>query len=659
MSERKGIFFSLDALFAIFILLSLVLLLSLLSFDSISEEMAMVSMHAQSGDAIDTMAKTRLGDIGSEQIARHLYSENLFELSDNNKTLLDVVGALWVTNYSQNISLASNVSRLLEPLLPPNVNWAFLIDNYTLYNTSPLGEGYFVTGVSRRLASGYRLSEPVIGFVARAFLSTIRGRQASAYVFYGGFVGQGNLTTYIRNIPSNSTISNIYAEFNLGSDAELYINGAHCSSLIKSPGDYAVDNWTLPGCTGSILPGEDNEFIIQFTDSNASKHFVGGGFIRITYDTEQMAPPVTNSMRYYFPGINGIINLYDSFYVPGNISAMSAHLHFKSDQETFLNIGNHRVMTAVGNESTQTIDIDDATLSSMLDYQNISLITVPLRMGIIANDTGDANLSNADVILITDISGSMNWRIGYDDSYPGTIRDCDDPALFNSDTQRLALAKCVDKSFINIVLNASGSRVGLVAFSTTANNYDGLTNNSAYLESRINSYSAGGGTCICCAINRAHDMLNSQSYEGRRKYIIVMTDGIAGYRCTNSGGWVIDSSPTSYSRYGLDMLGEQGQSVGSSGRIVRRSGGSWSMQTSPTSRTLYAIDLRDSTHGFAVGYRGRIIEWNGASWSIDSSPTSRTLYGISYASDSRAFAVGYRGRIIEWNGASWSIDSSP
>jgi len=658
-NTRKGIFFSLDALFALFILLSLITLLALLSFESTSQEMSMVSLHSQAGDAVDVLATTTLGDISHEPIARQLYSAQLFSREDNNKTLLDVIGTLWSTDDAQNITLASNVSQLIAPLLPENVHWAFLIGNYTLYNSSPIEDGRFVTGVSRRLASGYQLSEPVEGFVARAFLSTILGRQASSYVFFGGFVGQGNLTTYVRDIPSNSSIQNLFVELNLGSNAELYVNSNFCSTLIKSPGLYTVDNWTLTSCIDDILPGQDNEFTLFFTGSNQSVHFLGGGFIRVTYNTGQMAPPVTGTMRYYFPGIDGVINLYDSFYVPGTINAMTAHIHFLSTQEAILNMGNSRMMTANGSDSEQTIDISNAELDAILDYANISLITVPLRMGIIANDTGEGNMSNADVILITDISGSMNWRIGYGDSYPGVQRACNNPDLYDSDTQRLSLAKCVDKTFVNIVLNTSGPRIGLVAFSTNANNYDSLTNNSAYLEGRIEGYGAGGGTCICCAINRAYNILNSESYPGRSKYIIVMTDGIAGNRCTDTGGWTYDDSPTWYTRYAVEMTGTEGQSVGSSGRIVRRTAGNWQTQSSPTSRTLYGIDFQSSSQGFAVGYRGRIIEWNGASWSIDSSPTSSSLYGVSYASASHAFGVGSSGRIVEWDGNSWSTASSP
>jgi len=655
---KRGVFFSMDALFALFVVLSLISMLSLLSFDSSSQEMTMLSMHSQAGDAIDVLAKTTLGDIGHEGIARRLYSDELFDANDRNKTLLDIIGTLWATNDTTNITLSSNVSRLLEPLLPANTYWAFLIDNDTIYNSSAIGEGRFVSGVSRRLASGYKLSEPVVGYVSRAFLSTLRGRQAAAYAFFGGFVGQGNLTTYVRDIPGNASIQDLYVELNLGSDADLYVNGDYCASLIKSPGDFTVDNWTLNSCTGSISPGADNAFQLFFTGDNESVQFIGGGFIKVTYNTDQMAPPVTSTSRYYFPGINGVINLYDSFYVPGNISAMTAHMHFRSNQQAFLNIGNHRIMTADGNDSVQIIDISNAQLDALLDYQNLSSVTVPLRMGIFANGTGEGNMSNADVILITDVSGSMDWRIGYEDSTPGEERACNSSNLFQPDTQRLALAKCVDRTFIDTILNTTGPRIGLVSFSNNANSYESLTNNGAYLKGRVDLYSAGGGTCICCAINRAYNILNSQSYAGRTKYIVVMTDGIAGNRCTNVGGWTDDDSPTSYTMYGIKMTGDVGQAVGSSGRIVRRSGGAWQTQSSPTSSTLYGIDFRNSSFGFAVGYNGVIIRWSGGSWGSQTSPTNKDLNGVSFASSSLAFAAGASGTIAKWNGSVWSTISS-
>ncbi len=657
-TSKRGVFFSMDALFALFVVLSLISMLSLFSFDSSSQEMTMLSMHSQAGDAIDVLAKTTLGDIGHEQIARHLYSEGLFAAKDRNKTLLDAIGTLWASNDTTNISLSSNVSRLIGPLLPANTYWAFLIDNDTIYNSSTLGDGRFVSGVSRRLASGYKLSEPVIGYVSRAFLSTLRGRQAAAYAFFGGFVGQGNLTIYVRDIPGNSSIQDLYVELNLGSDADLYVNGNYCESLIKSPGAFTVDNWTLNSCLGSINPGADNAFQLYFTGSNQSLHFLGGGFIKVTYNTDQMAPPVTSNARYYFPGINGVINLYDSFYVPGNISAMTAYMHFRSNQQAFLNLGNHRIMTALGNDSVQIINLGNAQLDALLDYQNLSSVTVPLRMGIFANGTGEGNMSNADVILITDVSGSMAWRIGYDDSTSGQVRACNDSKLFQSDTQRLALAKCVDGVFIDSILNTPGPRIGLVSFSDNANSYESLTNNGAYLKGRVDLYSAGGGTCICCAINRAYNILNSQSYTGRTKYIVVMTDGIAGNRCTNIGGWTYDDSPSIYTMYGMKMTGDTGQAVGSSGRIVSRSGGLWQTQSSPTSSTLYGIDFRNSSFGFAVGYNGVIIRWNVSSWGSQTSPTSSQLNGVSFAASNLAFAAGNGGTVARWNGSAWATVNS-
>ena len=206
--KKRGIFFSLDALFALFIVFSFIALLSILSFDSVSSELNALALHSQAEDGVDVLAKTRVSDVRHEPIIQKLYADGILQEKHANKTLLDVIGTLWATNNSQNITYAANVSQLISPLFQNNVNWAFLISDQIIYNSSPL-ESRFMTGVSRRMASGYMLSEPVVGYVARAFLANIRNKQTASYIFYGGLVWQGDLATYARDILANASISEL------------------------------------------------------------------------------------------------------------------------------------------------------------------------------------------------------------------------------------------------------------------------------------------------------------------------------------------------------------------------------------------------------------------------------------------------------------------
>jgi hypothetical protein len=119
-------------------------------------------------------------------------------------------------------------------------------------------------------------------------------------------------------------------------------------------------------------------------------------------------------------------------------------------------------------------------------------------------------------------------------------KDCS--RVNESDTNRISLAKCLDKEFVQIILNVSGNRVGLVAYSGIPNtiptsnsqtivSYHNLSNNSASLISQIDSYTPNGATGICGSLRQSIKMLLDQSNSSRSKFIVLMTDGLANVQC--------------------------------------------------------------------------------------------------------------------------------
>jgi hypothetical protein len=81
--------------------------------------------------------------------------------------------------------------------------------------------------------------------------------------------------------------------------------------------------------------------------------------------------------------------------------------------------------------------------------------------------------------------------------------------LYENDTKRISLAKCLDKDFVDTILNATGNKVALVGFTSSADTYHELSDDKTSLINHINNYpdSPTGGTCVCCAINRAIQLL--------------------------------------------------------------------------------------------------------------------------------------------------------
>lgn len=463
----------------------------------------------------------------------HYLSEDVLDVL-NKQGVLDEIGTEWASSNgsitSEHWSNATNISKkYLEKLIPKRFGYRLVIDDTNvIYDSNsdpdserpPENEAISKTH-STRLLVGYGKGLPTRGHVARAFLTNIREKTTSKYVYFGGFVGQGNLTR-ILTLP-NCTVQRAYIEVATGSEFELYINDI-------SAGVFTPTVWNMTANIKSYIPNPetyfnpgDNKIEIIFTSDDISEQYIGGGFIKVTYNTSKMdTAQETGTGRYWFPGIEGLINLYSSFYVPGSLNSMNIHLKFFNNYTTYLTIGDQEVFSSSGSSVNQTYDLDDSNLT-MLNYAGLSMETIPIRLGIrnvsyLANVTG-----NADVILITDLSGSMNRCLD------GSSSGC--TGVDGNNPQRLALAKELDKEFVDIILNSSGNRVGLVSYSQNVRNFHDLSTNTVSLKTQINQYTASGPTCICCAIRRARLILQQQSDESRQKFIIVMTDGIPNQQC--------------------------------------------------------------------------------------------------------------------------------
>jgi len=537
-SGRRGFGFTVDAIIALsFMVIIFAALVHMRFTESGASTSSFLNLHYISEDAMRTM---------------------------NQRGLLDTLGDEWTTGNQSNASIMAAAE--LEAILPDNLGYALLFnDDIVAEGGRPEDEAIAKTHANRLLV-GYAENATVEGAVARSFLSGISGKTSSAYAYFGGFVGQGNITRYLY-VPEGVGINSAYMEMDAGSSFNMFVNGVGCNNP-HSPGAGYLSADIQEDISGCAFTTGGNTINIEFTGGNIEEQFIGGGFIRVTYTSDyfnETGGP-DGSDRYEFPGIDGFINHYSSFYVPGGLESMDIHLEFDNEYTTFLRVGDTLVFNSSGSPATQVIDLDDSYLQGKLDYASLSGETIPLRLGT-ADISEVIEEGVADVILITDLSGSMQWRVGYLDG-DGVARDCDDPDLFDSDTRRVSLAKCLDQQFVDIILSGSGNRVGLVGFDDDADLYHALSNDSSSLLEHIDDYpdSPNGGTCICCAINRAYSMLEAQSSPGRYRYIIVMSDGITSYCCGYDGWWLwrtCDSEGTSTSGQYQDCGGGSSDCTGS------------------------------------------------------------------------------------------------
>jgi len=495
--RNRGIFFSLDAIIAVILTLSVLIMVSVFYM---KEEQTAQPVYFSS-DIIQLLSTMKIGNINDPAVKSLINSSNI---TDMNRTILEQTLRFQVSGYK------SKAQELLDltigSLIPGYYNIGIWMEGYEepIYTSSQEPVTQLIS--SKQMVSGIEKGRAIEGLSARVFLTGIDERFSSKYVYFGGYEGDGNITKKF-SLPSGINIKSAYMELDINDNFDFYINGIFIDSFTPINLNTSIDSWNITNLT-LFQPG-DNTIKFGF-NSNSSNKYIGGGYFKITYTTSDIIL-TQNETKYQFPGIKGVINLYDSFYVPGILKSIAAHLHFYNKYNIFFNVGNETIYRNMNCDGEYIIDLYDSNFSS-LNYSSLSKKTIPVRLGTEALEL-IKKAFNADVVLITDFSGSMVWRL--DNSNTGTVRNCDDPQLYDPSTRRISLAKCLDKEFVNIIMNATGNRMGLVGFTSYADTYTpNLDYTKEQLISHINDYPdyTSGGTCICCAINRAYELLSNSLY---------------------------------------------------------------------------------------------------------------------------------------------------
>lgn len=505
MELKRGALFSTDALIAL-----LIIFLSItVVYPTLKYSVQRTNIH---GDLIVSLSSLKIGEVNSSYVKTLIASG---EINNLNNSVLEQIGEFYAVDSPYAKGLAEEVLNMIES----KRNVGIWYGDYLLasINSTPFEEAENVD-VERQVIGGIEKGTDIHGYSARAFLSK---SAAEEYFYFGGYVGDGDISV---NMDYEGNIRDVNLEVAINKEFDIYINGIFSGHYDKSPSELVPAKYPLSSYLGNFQSGSNT---IEFRGDNL---YIAGGFLKISYLGSLAYQQPT---RYYFPGIEGVVNLYDGFYVPGKLNSLEIFLHLDTAYEAFLTIGNVTVFRGF-TTGEETITLTNAELSALLDYDSLEQKTTPLRLGLYELQSGLGG--NADVVLITDLSGSMDFRLDSDNI--GQERDCDDPNLYDSDTKRISLARCLDKTVVDTILSVPGNRVALSAFyGDESNPYKGhvyeesLTDDGSYLKSKIEAYSPQGGTPICAAINDAYKILNEESNSSRNKFVIVMSDGIPTHTC--------------------------------------------------------------------------------------------------------------------------------
>lgn len=495
--RNKGIFFSIDALIA----LLAILLVILIAIPQIKQNEVV--------SKIDQDILVSMSSINAQEFDNAYVQSLIIQgiITEPNKSILEQIGNFYVTNKT----IAANIANEFLSGVKTKENVGIWLENSLVSskNNTPIEDSRQIK-TSRQIISGVRIGENITGYSARAFLSS---NVRTAYSYFGGYVGDGNITLTSEY---NGTINDASLELASNKDFQLYINGIYAGNYTKSDSPTIPSTYDLSSKIGEFQSGKNR---LEFIGEGL---YIAGGFLKIKYQSE----PSQETKKQYFPGIQGLINIYDGLFIPARPSSIDINLDLESNFTTFLNIGNITVFNGTTN-GRQTVTISNSEISSLIDYNKLANKTTPIRLGL-RNVSIIYSNKNIDVFSVVDLSGSM------DDNCPGgSANPGETPCKIND-------AKNATDELIDSILNISGNRVGLVGFESYAksNDFHNLSNNSQTLKNIVdNVWDASGSTCICCGILKATSCFNKkifyEDFNGQ-------TDGAdpSGWTITQSGGTV-------------------------------------------------------------------------------------------------------------------------
>lgn len=547
--NKSGMYYILDAILAGMLLTGVVVLL--ISNQTHSEY---ESPDFLSQDLLDVLSTLKVSELDVSALNATITNKESLDFDNN---VIEQIGMFWALNFTDD---ATSLINLTLSSINISKNIVLNIGGDELY-VSGISKSDKVS-LSRRMVAGIDKGKPITGTSASAYLKKVRDKKTSSYSYFGGFIGQGNIskTLYLPSdfLPSRLLGAELKAE--IPGNFQILINGDTCGSL-NTGVESDVSVYDLSLCNSSFIP-ETNLVELVFS-SEINESYVSGGYIKASYTTDVLNEGDSNgSVIYNFPGIDGLINIYDSISAQGVITGWKLNISFYNEYDTFMTLGNETVFYAPGQNESRNLIIQN-------NDPNLPPSQIPLRVGV-------TNLSNvstvldglpADTFLITDVSGSMgtcgvyeeenvtycsyeyyscmwwwcNWyytECPYENTCSGnpcggTTNTRNHASFVNTEQVCTAtfmdVAKDADKIFVNEVLGESlEHKIGLVSFSTNANLDHSLSNVNESLQSEIDTYSANGGTCTCCGLNRARDAILSSD---RERFLVLLSDGEPTYYC--------------------------------------------------------------------------------------------------------------------------------
>ena len=311
--------------------------------------------------------------------------------------------------------------------------------------------------------------------------------------------------------------------------------------------------------TLTVTMKDGDEFTIQLTDSqttinSATVHYgymVGNTFHE--FNTEQFSPPTSGFgnpayLIYDVPGYQYAGTTYYRSSANTNMSYASTvnpTINNYSSGHYYVTYEPRPTATQGGDSSTAEAYPEEPTVTkSSTENPNTGTNTISLEV------EGKRNTvkSKADIIVIYDVSGSMNFPLDFNSETdipaggygPDYFLPDGNPNQRHTATKN-ELQKLANELMAGQTGNDPAVRMSIVPFSTVDNSPTAFTGNPNTFNQNLNSLTLGGGTNWEAALQAANAM---QVREDADTYVLFLTDGNPTFRITR--GNESDSLLTGY-----------------------------------------------------------------------------------------------------------------
>ena len=257
--EKTGAFFSLDALMAVIILFIAILIIYPLT----PSQTLKTETHR---DILTALSALKIGEINNTYV-QSLIADGT--ISEYNKTILEEIGELYITDREKAISLTAAV--LSDTTTQENIGVWY--ENTLIYarNTTPIESARNIE-TARQTITGIREGNNITGFTARAALSN---KLRQKYIYLGGYIGDGNITLHIEY---EGNITNATLELAINNNFTVFVNGNNVGTYAKSLDEFTPAVYTLGN---SFFQNGNNTLELR----SALPLHIAGGFVKITYES--------------------------------------------------------------------------------------------------------------------------------------------------------------------------------------------------------------------------------------------------------------------------------------------------------------------------------------------------------------------------------------